>query len=75
MGVRTRLYVSEFEALVRPGELLKLFVPFLGEGVDLVVRACFTFWLLVVGCVLVPLAGLFPEAVVRNGDVLADKDR
>lgn len=75
MGVRTRLYVSEIETLVRPGELLKLFVPFLAEGVDAVVRACFTFWLLVVGCVLVPLAGLLPEAVVRNGDVLADKDQ
>lgn len=74
MGVRTKLYVSELETLVRPGELLKLFVPFLGESVDWVVRACFTFWLLVVGCVLVPLAGLLPEAVVRNGDVIVDKD-
>lgn len=76
MGVRTRLYVSEMERLTQPSELLKVFVPFLGAGIGWAVRMWATAWLLLLGSVLVPLSGLLPEAVVKNGNaVVADKEQ
>ncbi|SPN99644.1 uncharacterized protein DNG_02496 [Cephalotrichum gorgonifer] len=76
LGIRTRLYVSELESLIQPSEILKIFVPILGPGMWWLVRMWMTLFTLLLGSILVPLAGFLPEAVVRNGDVtLADKER
>ncbi|MBE3047373.1 hypothetical protein IMZ48_33625 [Candidatus Bathyarchaeota archaeon] len=76
MGVRTRLYVSELEGHVQPSEMLKVFVPFLGASIGWAARMFVTIWLVLLGSVLVPLAGFLPEAVVKNGDaVIADKEQ
>lgn len=76
MGVRTRLYVSELEGLTQPGEMLKVFVPFLGAGIGWAARMWATAWLVLLGSVLVPLSGFLPEAVVKNGNaVVADKEQ
>ena len=73
-GVRTRLYVSELEALLQPADVLRALVPVLGAPFAAAVRMCVTLWLVMLGTVLVPLAEFLPEAVVRNGDaVLANK--
>lgn len=76
MGVRTRLYVSDVEGLIQPSEMLKVFVPFVGGWIGWAVRMWITAWLVLLGSVLVPLSGLLPEAVVKNGAAVhADKEQ
>ena len=67
-GGRTRLYIAEHEKVMQPGEVLKVAIPFLGPAMwsffQLLVTLSFVAW----ASILVPIAMLMPETVVKNGD-------
>jgi len=68
VGYRTRLMVATQEDFMQPIELFKLLLPFVGGVGCMAMQLATTVTMLFLAIVVLPVAGLVPETVIRNGD-------